>query len=290
MAHGLIALEGELHKTRAPEAINRTVLHRPEDMLPAPRILIVDDNDEDTANIKRVLRAPGSTLGRLKCKIESVRDVVSARSYLRDDSIDIYFLDLDIWECEGEGLGTEIGKAFVRDVVDGTNAGIIVCSVRAMEKEGVPLLEYGADDYVDKSFGYEIIPSRTLSLWRRALLNRPSNSHERRPAHLGRAFLLGNWRFVVGNRIVTNKDGGSIKLSITEHAFLRHICVVDDHMINSDILNIEVLGRDSSRTQVRLDNFVDRLRERFSETLELYSQGRNGFYKLLNVQELKPIF
>jgi DNA-binding response OmpR family regulator len=258
--------------------------YRPEDVLPAPRILIVDDKDADA--IEAALRAPESTIGRLKCEISKVEDITSARSYLRKDLIDLYFLDIGIAEKAGETVNREIGKAFVRDVVDGTDAGIIVCTGRAIDTEDTDLLEYGADDYVEKYAGYKDFAARTLAIWRRALLSRQKRSIELKHTHLGRTFLLGNWRFTVGNRMVTNKNGDSIKVSIHQHAFLRHLCVVEDHVINGETFNIEVLGRELYGTHVRLDVFVPRLRDKFKETIEIESQGRTGFYKLLGVQEI----
>jgi DNA-binding response OmpR family regulator len=286
MADGLMLRKSNLKKTKPLEASNRFASYRPEHVLPAPRILLVDDKQDHIDGIERALRNSASTIGKLNCEIIAVRNVNDARSYLRDDSIDLYFLDLEIAEKVGQGINEEIGKSFVRTVVNGTNAGIIVCS--GYIHEAPALLEYGADDFVEKPIDSEIIAAKAVAVWRRTLLGRPTSSRDRRQTHQGRTFLLGNWRFVIGNRIVTNKDGGSIRLSITEHAFLRHICVVEDHMINSDILNIEVLERDPHGTLVRLDNFVDRLKGKFLETLELSAQGRSGFYKLYGVQELKP--
>jgi DNA-binding response OmpR family regulator len=273
-------------KKNAVETKDRGGSYRPEHVLPAARILIVDDEEEHIAAIEQALRNPASTIGKMNNKIASVRTVGDARDYLQNDAIDLYFLDLEIAEKPGHGIDKEIGKSFVRDVVNGTNAGIIVCS--GYHDQAPELLEYGADDFIGKPLDLKIIAAKALAVWRRALSGRPASGRERQPAHRGRTFLLGNWRFVIGDRNVTNKNGGSIRLSITEHAFLRYICVVEDHMISSDILNIEVLERDPYGPQVRLDNFIDRLKAKFLETLELSASGRTGFYKLHDIQELKP--
>lgn len=277
-----------MNKTKPTEPRSGITSHRPEHVLPPARVLIVDDKEEYVVAIEKALRHPESTIGKMNNQIISVRNVGDARNYLRHDAIDLYFLDLEIAEKAGQGINEEIGKAFVRDVVNGTNAGIIVCS--GYHDQAAELLEYGADDFIGKPFGSKIVAAKALAVWRRALFGRPASCRERQQAHQGRTFLLGNWRFVIGERTVTNKNGGSIRLSITEHAFLRHICVVEDHVISSDILNVEVLERDPHGPQVRLDNFVDRLKGKFLETLELSSQGRTGFYKLYDVQELKPTY
>jgi DNA-binding response OmpR family regulator len=254
-------------------------------MAPSPSILVVDDDDVDSENIEKALKDPNSKIGRLNCKVIRVRDVASARSYLQEDSIDVYFLDLEISERWWELVRKETGRAFVQNVVDNTDAGIIVCSNLPINTEAPPLLDYGADDYVEKSFGFYMIAPRAISVWRRTLIARP-NKH----AHFGRTFWFGNWKFTIGDRVVTDNRGNSKRLSVTEHAFLRYLCVVEDHAINSDIFNIEVLGRDPHETHVRLDVFVPRLRGKFDNTVELLSQGRSGFYRLLDVQEVKPRF
>ena len=259
-----------------------------EKMLPAPRILIVDDNLVHASAVKRALRDPSSILGRLRCEIEVVEDLAGARQDLRDDSIDIYFLDLEISEKVGEGLlDPSVGRAFVSDVVRTTNAGIVVCSSLSHETEAETLLEAGADDYVEKTSSPGIIAARTLSVWRRTLQSRPEASRTLSLAHVGRTFILSGWRFVVGNRTLNNSEGTLIKVSPTEHAFLRYLVAVDDHMINSEIFNIDVLDRDQHKVHVRLDNFIHRLRKKFGGELEIIPQG-GGFYKLLNFREIKP--
>jgi len=261
--------------------------HSPDDVFPRPRILIVDDNLIHASAIKRALRDPSSTIGRLKCEIDVVEDLTTARQYLRDDSIDIYFLDLEISEKAGEGLlHASVGRDFVRDVVKATNAGVIICSSFAAETEAAGLLEAGADDYVEKTSAPDVIAARTLSVWRRTLQSRPANSQAVKFAHVGKTFALNDWRFVVGNREVTNIDGATVKLSPTEHAFLRYLCAVEGHSINSETFNIDVLDRDRHKVHVRLDNFVHRLRKKFDGRIELTSQG-DGAYKLLDVRELK---
>jgi DNA-binding response OmpR family regulator len=264
--------------------------HSLENMLPSPRILIVDDNPAHGSGIKRALRDSSSVIGRLKCEIDVVEDVATARQYLREDSVDIYFLDLEISERAGEGLlHASVGKGFVRDVVKTTNAGVIICSSFAAETEAAALLEVGADDYVEKTSAPDVIAARALSVWRRTLQSRPAGSTAIKFAHVGRTFVLNDWHFVVGNRSITNIDGTSVKISPTEHAFLRHLCAVDGHTIDSETFNIDVLDRDQHKVQVRLDNFIHRLRKKFDGKLELTSQG-DGIYKLLDVRELKPVF
>lgn len=264
--------------------------HRPEDNLPAPKILIVDDNPVHASAVKRVLRDPSLSVGRLRPEIDAVEDLVTARQYLSEDSIDIYVLDLGITEKAGEGPpDIDVGRKFVRDVVQATNAGIVICSTFPAETEAAGLLEAGADDYVEKAYGSDIIAARVYSVWRRTLQSRRDASKTIKLAHAGRTFAFSGWRFVSGSRVLTNTEGSSVKLSPTEHAFVRYLVTVEGHSIDSEIFNIEVLDRDRHKTPIRLDNFVYRLRKKFDDRIELTAQG-SGIYKLLDVKELKPQF
>lgn len=271
---------------------NKAARHglQPEHMLPRPRVLIVDDNPIHASAVKRALRDPTFTFGRLECEIDAVEDISTARQYLRQDSIDIYFLDLEISEKANEGLlDPSVGRAFVGDVVRATNAGILICSSLSEETEAADLLEIGADDYVEKTSSPDVIAARALSVWRRTIQSRPPDVDRSNLAHAGRAFRFGDWRLVVGNRLVSHIDGKTIKLSPTEHSFLRYLCAVPSHEIDSETFNIEVLERDPHKVQVRLDNFVHRLRKKFEGRLELSAQG-GGIYKLFDVRNLPPSF
>ncbi|MDA9445673.1 MULTISPECIES: response regulator transcription factor [unclassified Bradyrhizobium] len=255
----------------------------PTELMRAPRILIVDDKEEDAQRVTAALNHCDSSVVELRCEVVQVRDVTGAREHLRRDDIDIYILDLGIAERYGEAARKEIGKEFVQSVVDNTNAGVIVCSGFAIDDEAPPLIEYGADDYVEKSYGFAAIAPRVLSVWRRVHTGRRSKQ-----SHTGRKFMIGDWTFSIGDRTIKNLSGATKRLSITEHILLRHLCVVEGHAIDGETFNIEVLRREKDDKQVRMDVFIPRLRAKLDDTIDLSSQGRTGVYKLLGVQEVAP--
>ena len=267
--------------TEKPDGNEDRTRHSPAEVMRAPRILIVDDDEADADRIAAALRNPSSKIGALDCEISWVKDTTSAREHLKKDDIDLYFLDLDVSEIWSEPTSKETGRAFVKAVIDGTNAGIVVCSNLPIDEEAPPLIEYGADDYVEKSYGFVAIAPRAMSVWRRVHTERRTTL-----SHSGRKFWIGNWMFTIGDRQVTDRLGNSKRLSVTEHIFLRHVCAVDDHAIDSEVFNIEVLRRDKNDKHVRLDVFVPRLRAKLNNTIDLVPQGRTGVYKLLDVQEV----
>ncbi len=216
---------------------------------------------------------------RGRCKAHIALTVDRARGYLSDDTIDIYIVDLILDETQPD---RRIGAEFIAEVVAQTKAGIIVLtSLDEVDAKATELLRQGADDYIRKPADLDYVRARMEALWRRIQLVRPSAKGLY--AHNNREFLLGNWKFVVGNRILSNSEGETLKLSPTEHAFLRHLCVNEMHECDVATFNIEVLGRKSHEENMRVDNLVYRLRTKLGENLELVAN--DGKYRLLQVNE-----
>lgn len=262
---------------------------RPEDILPAPRMLILDDSGDFCTALELALSDPKSVMGRLDCSISVATNLEQALPYLRADSIDIYFVDLEIAKRSDSSPDLSVGQRFVRTASRRTNAGVIVCTNHAQRVDEVELREKGADDFIEKTHSARAITGRTLSVWRRVLQTRAAGSQSAKLAHAGRAFRLGDWHFVVGDRRLKDLSGvrPPVQISPTEHSFLQYVCVIDDHMINGDILNGEVLERHPSEPQVRLDNFKYQLEKKLSHGIKIDSEGK-GWYRLRDVQEVKP--
>jgi DNA-binding response OmpR family regulator len=260
--------------------------------LAVPRILLVEDDPNDAMSLYRALQGLQDPITKRNYELCVAPDISSARVHLKNDEIDIYIIDLEMPETKGSCMSQQIGKNFFYEVVSRTNAGVIICSTHAFDDVTEELLDAGADDSIWKcSRTVEeriptLIKSRVRALWRRIQLTRPINSGVF--AHTGRNFLVGDWRYVVGDRIVVRLNKETLRLTPTEHAFLRHICTIKDHRVDTDTFNQEILGRASNDPGARLDNFVYRLRVKLRNSIELRSEG-HGTYKLFNVRELKPI-
>jgi DNA-binding response OmpR family regulator len=255
------------------------------------RILIVDDEPPRASDLKRKLTDPTWPVGKLKLEIDVVEDVVNARKFLMRDCIDIYFIDLIMSEKANEGLWSEsVGKDFIKEIVENTNAAVIVNSSLPAETEASILLHEGADDYLEKSYDSERVSSRVMSVWRRVLQTRPTKSGAPSPIDLHRTFLLGQWRFVVGSRMMQNiATRETLRITSSEHAFLAYICVVEDHTVDSEILNTVILQRKEYEKFIRMDNFIYRLRTKLDGHIQLTALGETA-YRLLNVREIKPSF
>lgn len=242
----------------------------------APKVLIVEDNLKYAIELLRCFKAAGPEF----IDADAAPDFDTALQYVHEDTIDIYIVDLKLGLTED----SEKGIKLVEKILETTKAGVIVHSSIPAEREAVPLLMLGADDYVEKPVKAEILRAKILALWRRIQLTRPSYSKSL--AHTGRIFAIGKWRLVIGSRELKSDDDEKVKISSTEHALLRHLCVVLDHEIDRETFNVTILGRRPLEQDKRIDNFVYRLRHKLGGSLQLKSM-KDGTLKLMDVQEIK---
>jgi DNA-binding response OmpR family regulator len=249
---------------------------------PAPRILIVEDETQYAVGLMNWLEDWRMPTVQGQCRVQIATDVDRAIGYLSGDVIDIFIVDLILDKDQPD---RKIGAEFIRKVVAQTNAGIIVhTSLSPSDAEAAELLNEGADDYIQKPSDIETVRARILALWRRIQYVRPSKKSMQ--GHNNRTFVIGDWKFVVGSRVLKNLAGETLKLSPTEHAFLRHLCVDENHECDKVNFNLTVLGRRSFERNMRVDNLVYRLRNKLRGSLQLISD--EGAYKLIDVREVKP--
>ena len=250
----------------------------------APRILIVEDDLWYAILLMGVLREPEPQTRGTRFEVDIAHNIDAALKFLQDDRIDIYLVDLKLEAAKDSGTeSAEAGKGLVQKILAASNAGVIVHSSIPAETDAVPLISLGVDDYIEKPTNPELIRAKVLALWRRVQLVRPFFSGVF--AHANRAFRIGDWYFMIGNRELRNDKGEIIRLSVTEHSFLRHLCTIEGHEIDRETFNIVVMGRPLAEKERRMDTFIYKLRSKLGESVEIYSR-RDGTYKLITVQEL----
>ena len=118
----------------------------------AANILVVDDEPQ----IRRVLR---STLTAQGYVITDARTGEEALDSLRKERPDLVLLDINM-----PGMG---GIETCREIRRGSDAPIIMLTVRNAERDKVAALDAGADDYVVKPFGIEELLARIRAALRR---------------------------------------------------------------------------------------------------------------------------
>ena len=118
----------------------------------AANILVVDDEPQ----IRRVLR---STLTAQGYVITDARTGEEALDSLRKERPDLVLLDINM-----PGMG---GIETCREIRRGSDAPIIMLTVRNAERDKVAALDAGADDYVVTPFGIEELLARIRAALRR---------------------------------------------------------------------------------------------------------------------------
>ncbi len=118
----------------------------------AATILVVDDEPQ----IRRVLRATLSSRGYVIIDAKTGEEGIEL---VRKDKPDLVLLDVNM-----PGMG---GLEACREIRRGSNAPIIMLTVRNAERDKVAALDAGADDYVVKPFGIEELLARVRAALRR---------------------------------------------------------------------------------------------------------------------------
>ncbi len=116
------------------------------------RILVVDDEPQ----IRRVLR---TTLSAQGYEVFDARSGEEALLSIRDQRFDLVLLDMNM-----PGMG---GLAACREIRAGSDAAIIMLTVRGSEHDKVTALDAGADDYITKPFGIPELSARIRAALRR---------------------------------------------------------------------------------------------------------------------------
>lgn len=118
----------------------------------AGRILVVDDEPQ----IRRVLR---TTLSAQGYEVFDGRTGEEALLAIREQRFDLVLLDMNM-----PGMG---GLAACREIRAGSDAAIIMLTVRNSEQDKVAALDAGADDYITKPFGIPELSARIRAALRR---------------------------------------------------------------------------------------------------------------------------
>jgi DNA-binding response OmpR family regulator len=122
----------------------------PDDALAGIRVLVVED---DSSISEQLVRG----LGRAGCRVVAVS--TGAEAHASGDA-DLVLLDL--------GLPDVDGMALCRELRARTDVPIIVVTARDEERDRVRALDFGADDYVAKPFGFEELLARMRAVLRRS--------------------------------------------------------------------------------------------------------------------------
>lgn len=249
---------------------------RPHHVLPAPRILVVDDKPIVTKSLKQMLET--LDWGSGTAQVIGTHTPDAFRASFSALNPDIVVVDLRLTPPFDS---TDEGKDLIAWVADSnTMAGIIVHTDQPESVDAPDCLAIGADDYITKPANTGMIEERVRAVWRRVHLVRSrrdslGNSH---------VFDIGGWRYFPAERNVTTPNGISYRLTLSEHQLIEHLIRAEGHIITPGAFNIFVLERNAEAADRRLDNIVYRLRKKLGDAFPIRNVTGTGGYALTELR------
>ena len=202
----------------------------------AGRILVVDDDPQ----IRRVMRA---TLTARGYEVNDASSGEAALGRLREQACDLVLLDMNMPGMDG--LET------CRTIRAGSEAPIIMLTVRNTEQDKVDALDAGADDYITKPFGAPELLARIRAALRRAPLATADS----------RQLRFGDIEVDPGARRVIVR-GEPVRLTPKEFSLLLYFATHSNQVLSHRELLQAVWGPDYGDESQYLRVFVNQLRKK----------------------------
>ena len=201
------------------------------------RILIVDDEPQ----IRRVLK---TTLSAQGYEVFEARSGEEALLAIREHRFDLVLLDINM-----PGIG---GIETCRQIRSGSDAAIIMLTVRDAEADKVTALDAGADDFITKPFGFPELLARLRAALRRVPATQDSS---------GELIRLDGVDIDLTARKV-RKAGKDIRLTPKEFDLLHYLIATPNVPIPHTKLLQAVWGPDYGDQVEYLRVFVNQLRKK----------------------------
>lgn len=204
--------------------------------MPSGNILVVDDEPQ----IRRVMR---TTLTSQGYEVHDARSGEEALEAVRERRFDLIILDVNM-----PGMG---GLDACRAIRAGSDAAIIMLTVRNTEADKVAALDAGADDYVIKPFSMPELLARIRAALRRVPVSAESNS----------IIEAGGLEIHVHERRVLVR-GTTVRLTPKEFDLLLHLASNPNVTIAHTKLLQAVWGPDYGDEVEYLRTFINQLRKK----------------------------
>ncbi len=224
----------------------------------APKILIVDDEQDVTELVGYHLRSKGWTVEMLS---EPTRILEVSRRFGPDLMIvDVMMPGID---------GLQICRLFKADPAF-CNVPIILLTARAEEDDRIRGFETGADDYVCKPFS-----PRELTLRVQGLLRR----RDEKPETTGKHFEIGAIS-LDEDRHEVRVNGSEVELTATEFRLLSLLMERRGRVQSREQLLINVWNYDEDMETRTVDTHVRRLREKLGPASKIIETVRGVGYRV----------
>jgi DNA-binding response OmpR family regulator len=205
-------------------------------------LLVVDDDQEITALLKRYLAAQGFLVTTTGSGMEMLE-------LLAAHPIDLVLLDL--------GLPGEDGLELTRHLHEHWHGAVIIVTGRSDSVDRIVGLEVGADDYVTKPFDLRELLARI-----RSVLRRSSERNRGEPAPAAPAYVFAGYRLDIHARALTTPSGAPVPLTSGEYELLKVFVSHANRVLSRDELMNLLYGRDAGPFDRAVDVQIGRLRRK----------------------------
>jgi len=229
--------------------------------LPAPNILVVEDDRETRTLIATYLRGNA-------CNVRTAADGREMVRAMTDRRVDLLILDVM--------LPGEDGLSLCRKVRAGSHVPIIMLTARGEDVDRIIGLEMGADDYLPKPFNPRELLARI-----NAVLRRQDAGWIRRTREDASALCFDGWRIDLRLRELRNPDGARVAITSAEFDLLQTFCERPGRVLSRDSLLDLTHGRNAGSFERSIDVLVSRIRRKIEpdpQYATLIKTVRSGGY------------
>ena len=216
------------------------------------KLLLVDDDTHG----REMLAA---CLSRQGFETKEASDAAEMRRLIKDESIDLILLDINLPDIDGLTL--------VREIRLQSQIGIILLTARDGEMERVAGLEWGADDYVTKQTPLAELIARIRALLRRterSVAHRAPQETSPPPEESG-ATEFGSWRLENGAGKLTTPTGAVVTLTKSECDLLGALVRRIGETVTRAELMALMSNREWSGAERSVDVMIGRLRRKLGD-------------------------
>ena len=207
-----------------------------------PRILVVDDDEEIRALVKRYLGSQGFDV----CM---AADGAQLREALRSTRVDLVLMDL--------GLPGEDGLDLTRYLHSHWQGPVIIVSGRGESVDRVVGLELGADDYITKPFDLRELLARVRSVLRRTA--RPAVGEAQAPQC---TLVFQGYRLNTRSHELRDEQGRLVPLTTGEYELLKLFLEHPHRVLTRNDIMSRIHGRDEGPFDRAIDVQIGRLRRK----------------------------
>lgn len=199
------------------------------------RILVVDDDPAVTSVLKRGLSYEGFV-------VDTADSGATGLAVARDQPPDLVILDIMMPGMDGLEVLRRLRAA-------DTQLPILLLTAKDAPTDQVQGLDLGADDYVVKPFGFDVLLARVRALLRRRDAERPE------------VLRFADLSLDTGTRLAERR-GREIELTATEYELLRQFLEHPQRVLPRDFLMERVWGYDFGGNTNVLEVYVRQLRQK----------------------------